>query len=76
MENAERIIEAGTELVTKANGNWKVIVGSAVATLAVGAGVYFGGKKVKSAIENRKTKKKVVTVKPEVVPNDTEEVNK
>ena len=53
----EKIIETGAEVVAKAQGNWKVIAASAVATLGVATVVYFGSKKVKSALDERKNKK-------------------
>ena len=65
----EKIIETGAELVNKANGNVKVIIGSAVATMAVAAGVYFGCKKIKAVHAEKKTKKD-----PEVVTVEAQEV--
>lgn len=60
----EKIMETGAEVVAKASGNWKVIAASAVATLGVATVVYFGSKKVKSAIDERKTKKNKVANAP------------
>lgn len=60
----ERIIETGAEVVAKASGNWKVIAASAVATLGAATVVYFGGKKVKSIIDDRKAKKNKVANAP------------
>ena len=62
--DTEKIIETGAEVVAKTNGNWKVIAISAVGTLAVAAGTYFVGMKVKHAIEDGKAKKNKVVNAP------------
>ena len=54
----ENVVKIGTEVVTKANGNVKVIVISAVGTLAVVAGGTILVKKVRKTVAEKKALKK------------------
>lgn len=64
-----KVVEMGTEVIANASGNLKVVAGTAVATLAVSAGVYFVVKKGKEAWEARKQKK--ANAKEEVPTKET-----
>jgi hypothetical protein len=61
-----KVVEMGMEAINKANGNLGVVAVSAVGTLLVATGVYFGIKKGKEAVKAHKAKKaKAVEDAPE-----------
>lgn len=69
----ENAVKIGTEVVNKANGNVKVIVISAVGTLAVVAGGTILVKKVRKTVAEKKIKKDEAKKQLVLTPVNTEE---
>lgn len=69
MPEETKVVEMGTEVIANASGNLKVVAGTAIVTIALAAGGYYAGKKIKAAWEAGKQKK--ASAKEEVPAKET-----
>lgn len=62
MDEKKVTVEAAEAVVNNVNGNLKVVAGTAILTIAITAGAYFGVRAIKKGISERKQKKNKVIV--------------